>query len=263
MKIKLLKKLILPILLFCGSFIYAQSVTGVVSDASGPLPGVNVLVKGTTTGTQTDFDGNYTLDNVASDAVIVFSFLGYKTQEITVNGQTVINVLMEEDAAQLDEVVIVGYGSVVKKEITTAVVSVNAEEFNQGVITDPTQLLQGKVAGLSIYNKGGNPNSNGTMRLRGISTVGGNTEPLIVIDGVLGQSLNNVDPSDIENITVLKDGSAAAIYGTRGSSGVIIVTTKSGKNNQALQINYNGQFATSTIANQIDVMTASEFLAAG
>ncbi|MCF6295128.1 MAG: SusC/RagA family TonB-linked outer membrane protein [Flavobacteriaceae bacterium] len=263
MKNKLLEKLILPVFLLLGSIIYAQSVTGTVSDASGSLPGVNVLVKGTTTGTQTDFDGNYTLDDVASDAVIVYSFLGYKTQEIAVNGQTVINVLMEEDASQLDEVVVIGYGSVVKKEITTAVTSVNVEEFNQGVISDPIQLLQGKVAGLSVYNKGGNPNTTGTMRLRGISTVGGNTEPLIVIDGVLGQSLNNVDPSDIENITVLKDGSAAAIYGTRGSSGVILVTTKSGKAGQPLQITYNGQFATSSIGNQIDVMSASEFLAAG
>ena len=263
MKNKLLKKLLLPVFLLLGSFIYAQSVTGVVTDASGALPGVNVLVKGTSTGTQTDFDGNYTLDNLASDAVIVFSFIGYKTQEITVGEQTTINVLMEEDASQLDEVIVTGYGSSIRKEITTAITSVSAEEFNQGVISDPVQLLQGKVAGLSVYNKGGNPNSNGVIRLRGISTVGGNTEPLIVIDGVLGQSLNNVDPSDIENITVLKDGSAAAIYGTRGSSGVILVTTKSGKTGQNLQITYNGQFATSSIGNQIDVMSASQFLAAG
>jgi iron complex outermembrane receptor protein len=263
MKNKSLKKLILPVFLLIGSFIYAQSVTGTVSDASGALPGVNVLIKGTTTGTQTDFDGNYTLNDVASDAVIVYSFIGYKTQEISVSGQSVINVLMEEDTSVLDEVIVIGYGSVVKKEITTAVTSVNVEEFNQGVISDPTQLLQGKVAGLSIYNKGGNPNSTATMRLRGISTVGGNTEPLVVIDGILGQSLNNVDPSDIENITVLKDGSAAAIYGTRGSSGVIIVTTKSGKTGQDLQITYTGQFATSTIGNQIEVMNASQFLAVG
>ena len=262
MKDKLLKKVMLPVFLLLGSFIYAQTVTGVVSDATGPVPGANVLVKGTTTGTVTDFDGNYSI-GVNNGDTLVFSFVGYLTQEISYTGQSTIDVLLQEDAAQLDEVVIVGYGSVVKKEITTAVTSVNAEEFNQGVISDPTQLLQGKVAGLSIYNKGGNPNSNGVIRLRGISTVGGNTEPLIVIDGVLGQSLNNVDPSDIENITVLKDGSAAAIYGTRGSSGVIIVTTKAGKTGQALQINYNGQFASASIGNQIDVMTPSEFLAAG
>lgn len=262
MKNKLLKKLILPVFILLGSFIYAQTVTGTVSDASGPVPGANVIIKGTTTGAVTDFDGNFEIA-VNNGDTLVFSFVGYHTQEINYTGQSTIDVLLQEDSALLDEVVIVGYGSSVKKEITTAVTSVSSEEFNQGVISDPTQLLQGKVAGLSIYNKGGDPNSNGTIRLRGISTVGGNTEPLIVIDGVLGQSLNNVDPSDIANITVLKDGSAAAIYGTRGSSGVIIVTTKSGKSGQSLQINYNGQFATTSIGNQISIMTPSQFLAAG
>ncbi|MGZ0016195.1 SusC/RagA family TonB-linked outer membrane protein [Yeosuana sp. AK3] len=261
MKNKLLKKLLLPLAMLFGSFIYAQSVTGTVSDASGPLPGVNVLVKGTATGTVTDFDGNFQI-NANNGDTLVFSFVGYLTQEILVSGTTV-NVTLAEDAAQLDEVVVVGYGSTTKKEVTTAVTSVNAKDFNQGVISDPTQLLQGKVPGLSIYNKGGNPNSTGTIRLRGISTIGGNTEPLVVIDGVQGQSLNNVDPSDIENITVLKDGSAAAIYGTRGSSGVILVTTKSGKKGQALQVNYNAQFAANTIANQISVMNSAQFLAAG
>ncbi len=262
MKNNLLKKLILPVFLLLGSFIYAQTVTGVVSDASGPVPGANVILKGTTTGTVTDFDGNYSIA-VNNGDILVFSFVGYLSQEISYTGQATIDVLLQEDAALLDEVIIVGYGSAVKKEITTAVTSVNAEEFNQGVISDPVQLLQGKVAGLSVYNKGGDPNSNGVIRLRGISTVGGNTETLVVIDGILGNNMNNVDPSDIENITVLKDGSAAAIYGTRGSSGVIIITTKGGKKGQALQINYNGQFATSSIANQIDNMSASEFLAAG
>lgn len=172
-------------------------------------------------------------------------------------------MVLEEDAQALEEVVIVGYGSQQKKEITTAVTSVSSEDFNQGTVNDPTQLLQGKVAGLTIVNKGGDPNTNGTVRLRGISTIGGNQEPLVVIDGVLGGSLNNVDPNDIENITVLKDGSAAAIYGTRGSAGVILITTKSGKVGQPMQLTYNGQFATSSIANQIDIMNADEFLAAG
>lgn len=261
MKNKLLKKFLLPFALLFGGFIYAQSVSGVVSDASGPLPGVNVLVKGTSTGTSTNFDGEFQI-NANSGDTLVFSFIGYLSQEVVVSGSTV-NVTLLEDAAQLDEVVIVGYGSTVKKEVTTAVTSVGEEDFNKGVISDATQLLQGKVAGLTIYNKGGNPNSNATIRLRGISTVGGNTEPLVVIDGVLGQSLSNVDPSDIENITVLKDGSAAAIYGTRGSSGVILVTTKSGKTGQAFKVSYNGQFSTSTISNQIEVMNASQFLAAG
>ncbi|HKK12044.1 MAG TPA: carboxypeptidase-like regulatory domain-containing protein, partial [Flavobacteriaceae bacterium] len=134
MKNKLLKKVMLPCLFLIGSVVYAQTVSGVVSDASGPIPGVNVLVKGTTTGTQTDFDGNYSLDVSTPDAVLVFSFLGYATQEIPVNGQTTINVTMSEDIAQLNEVVVVGYGSTTKKEITSSVTKVDEAEFNQGTI---------------------------------------------------------------------------------------------------------------------------------
>lgn len=260
MKNKLLKKLLLPLALLLGSFIYAQSVTGTVSDDSGPLPGVNVLVKGTATGTVTDFDGNYTIA-AKNGETLVFSFIGYLTQEIVVSG-TSVNVTLTEDAAQLDEVVVVGYGSTTKKEITSAVTKVSEEEFNRGTINSPSQLLQGKVAGLSIYNRGGNPNEDTVIRLRGISTVGANSSPLIVIDGVIGASLNNVDPSDIDSMTVLKDGSAAAIYGSRGSSGVIIVTTKRGKAGST-QVSYNGSIASSSIANTIDRLDGNAFAAAG
>ncbi|WP_273568194.1 SusC/RagA family TonB-linked outer membrane protein [Maribacter halichondriae] len=263
MKITLLKSLLMLGAFLCFGFIQAQEVAGTVSDANGPLPGASVVEKGTTNGTQTDFDGNYTLTVSDADAVLLFSYIGFKGQEIPLGGQTTIDVTLEEDAQALEEVVVVGYGSQQKKEITTAVTSVGEEDFNQGTVNDPTQLLQGKVAGMTIVNKGGDPNSNATIRLRGLSTIGGNQEPLVVIDGVLGGSLNNVDPNDIANITVLKDGSAAAIYGTRGSSGVILVTTKSGKTGQPLQLSYAGQFATSSIANQIDIMTGSEFLTAG
>ena len=260
MKNKLLKKLLLPLALLLGSFIYAQSVTGTVSDASGPLPGVNVLVKGTSTGTVTDFDGNYTI-TANSGTTLVFSFIGYLTQEIVVSGAT-LNVTLEEDAAQLDEVVVVGYGSTTKKEITSAVTKVSEEEFNRGTVNNPSELLQGKVAGLSIYNKGGNPNEDAVIRLRGISSVGSNSSPLIVIDGVIGASLNNVDPSDIESMTVLKDGSAAAIYGSRGSSGVIIVTTKKGRSGST-QVSYNGSIASSSISRTIDRLDGDAFAAAG
>jgi len=262
MKNKLLTKVMLPCLFLIGSIVYAQTVSGVVSDASGPLPGVNVLVKGTTTGTQTDFDGNYSVNVSTSDAVLVFSFLGYSSQEVPVNGQTTINVTLSEDVAQLNEVVVVGYGSTTKKEITSAVTKVSEEDFNQGTVNNPSELLQGKVAGLSIYNKGGNPNEDAVIRLRGISTVGANASPLIVIDGVIGASLANIDPNDISDMTVLKDGSAAAIYGSRGSAGVIIVTTKRG-NAGKTEVSYNGSVATSSIANKVDNMSADEFLAAG
>ena len=263
MKINLLKQLMFFGVMLCSGVMLAQTVTGTVTSDDGPLPGVSVIVKGTSNGASTDFDGKYSIDNVASDAVLVFTSIGYTAKEVPVNGQSTVDVKLEVDSQALDEVVVVGYGSTTRKEVTTAVTSVGEEDFNKGVIADATQLLQGKVAGLTIYNKGGNPNSTATIRLRGISTVGGNTEPLVVIDGVLGQSLSNVDPSDIENITVLKDGSAAAIYGTRGSSGVILVTTKSGKNGQPFNVSYNGQFSTSSIAKQIELMGRDEFLATG
>lgn len=262
MKITLLKNLLVLGAFLCFTLVQGQEVTGIVSDSNGPLPGASVVEKGTTNGTQTDFDGNYTI-SVGENAVLVISYIGFKASEVPVSGQSSINVILEEDAQALEEVIVVGYGSQQKKEITTAVTSVNAEDFNQGTINEPTQLLQGKVAGMTVVNKGGDPNTNSTIRLRGISTIGGNQEPLVVIDGVLGGSLSNVDPNDIANLTVLKDGSAAAIYGTRGSSGVILVTTKSGKTGQSLQLSYNGSYATSSIANQINIMNANEFLAAG
>ncbi|REE83324.1 iron complex outermembrane receptor protein [Lutibacter oceani] len=240
-----------------------QSISGSVTDSNGaPLPGVNILVQGTNKGTQTDFDGNFSIDNVASDAILTFSYVGFATQNVPVNGQSTINVVLAEDAAQLDEVVVVGYGSTTKKEITSSVTQVGEEEFNKGTINNPSELLQGKVAGLSIYNKGGNPNDDAVIRLRGISTVGSNSSPLIVIDGVIGASLNNIDPSDIASMTVLKDGSAAAIYGSRGSSGVIIVTTKAGKSGST-QVSYNGSVAVASINNSIDTLTGDEFAAAG
>ncbi|WP_150451262.1 SusC/RagA family TonB-linked outer membrane protein, partial [Arenibacter lacus] len=262
MRIKQLKGIVLAGAILCLGFARAQEVTGTVTDDQGPLPGASVIVKGTTNGAQTDFDGNYTLSNVDSDAVLVFSYIGYLSVEVPVNGQSTIDVVLTEDAQALDEVVVTGYGSQSKKEITSAVTVVNAEDFNQGTVNDASQLLQGKVAGLSIYNKGGNPNEEAVIRLRGVSTVGANSSPLIVIDGVVGSSLNNVDPKDIESINVLKDGSAAAIYGTRGSSGVILVTTKKGTPGQ-VNVDYSGSLALSTIANHVDVMSADEFVNAG
>ena len=260
MKNKVLKKLILPILICIGGFMYGQTVTGIVSDGSGPLPGVSVNVKGTLVGTETDFDGRYSI-TAAQEAVLVFRSLGYKTLEVTVSSNTV-NVTLTEDATQLDEIVVVGYGSSAKKEITSAVTQVSEKEFNQGVINAPSQLLQGKVAGLSIYNRGGNPNEDAVIRIRGLSTVGSNQSPLIVVDGVIGASLDNIDPNDIASMTVLKDGSAAAIYGSRGSSGVIIVTTKKGRLGKT-QISYSGQVSAASIARRIENMTADEFVAAG
>jgi TonB-dependent starch-binding outer membrane protein SusC len=247
------------------SFAQDRTVTGKVTsadDGSG-IPGVNILEKGSTNGTVSDSDGNFRI-NVGSNATLVFSFVGYSTQEVAVGSQSSINVSLQSDVTALSEVIVTGYGTQEKKEITSSVVALDEKSFNKGNINDPSQLLAGKVAGLSVYNRGGDPNTNATIRLRGISTVGANTEPLVVIDGVIGASLSNVDPNDIESINVLKDGSAAAIYGSRGSSGVILVTTKRGsKRTGALSVEYNGYVAAASPFRQQPSMSASEFVAAG
>ncbi len=238
----------------------AQQISGNISDETGPLPGATVIVSGTNTGTVADFDGNYSISANAGD-VLVFSFVGFTAQEVTVGNQDTIDVVLVP-SNELEEVLVTGYGSQQQKEITSAVVSVGSESFNKGAINDASELLQGKVAGLTIYNRGGNPNASSTIRLRGLSTIGANSSPLVVIDGVVGASLDNVDPSDIESFNVLKDASAAAIYGSRGSSGVLLVTTKKGQAGVS-ELTYSGQFSTSGVANQIDVMSPGEFVAAG
>jgi len=238
----------------------AQQISGNISDETGPLPGATVVVAGTSTGVVADFDGNYSISANSGD-VLVFSFVGYSAQEVTVGNQTTIDIVLIA-SNELEEVLVTGYGSQQQKEITSAVVSVGEESFNKGAINDASQLLQGKVAGLTIYNRGGNPNSGSVIRLRGLSTIGANSSPLVVVDGVVGASLGNVDPSDIESINVLKDASAAAIYGSRGSSGVILVTTKKGGVGKT-ELTYNGQFTSSGVLNQIDVMSPGEFVAAG
>ncbi len=256
--------LFLLAMLLC-NFTFAQGeITGTVTDTESgePLIGANILVAGTSAGTITDIDGTYSLKVPEGAEQLIFSYTGYTSQTIDINGRSQIDVSLSA-GQQLDEVVVVGYGSQEEKEITSAVTSVGADEFNRGPITDPAQLLQGKVAGLQVYNRGGDPNGQSIIRLRGISTVGANTEPLVVVDGIIGASLENVDPNDIENVTVLKDGSAAAIYGSRGSSGVILVTTRSGKKNEGVQFSYSGQTGVSTAFNSVDVMTPAEFLEAG
>ena len=257
---KSILKLGLSLLLLFSGVLSAQQISGNISDETGPLPGATIIVQGSTTGTVADFDGNYSISAGTGD-VLVFSYVGFSAQEVPVGGQNTIDVVLMP-SNELEEVLVTGYGSQQQKEITSAVVSVGSESFNQGAISDVSQLLTGKVAGLSIYNRGGNPNSGSTIRVRGLSTIGANSSPLVVIDGVIGATLENVDPNDLESITVLKDASAAAIYGSRGSSGVILVTTKKGTPGKA-QISYNGTLTQSSILNQITNMSPSEFVAAG
>ena len=242
---------------------YAQQVIkGTVSDESGPLPGVSVVEKGTSNGSVADFEGNYTLSVSNSDAVLVFSYIGYQTVEFSASN-SLINVTMIPDLDELDEVIIVGYGTQKKEELTSAITNIKSEDFNAGNINDPQQLLQGKVAGLNIARVGGNPNEPFNIRLRGLSTFGANAEPLVVIDGVIGGSLDSVDPADIASVNVLKDASAAAIYGTRGSSGVIILTTKSGKGIAQSGFEYRVYVSSEEISNMLPMASYDQFISTG
>ncbi len=283
MKVTLLKGLMLIGAILSFGLAKAQDVSGTVSDANGPLPGASIVVQGTTNGTQTDFDGNYTLSNVGSDAVLVVSYIGYKTQEIAVNGRSTINVVLQEDAQALDEVIIIGYGTTTVKDATGAVASVTSEDFNGGVISSPEQLIQGKTAGVQITTTSGEPGAGVEFRIRGTNSVRSNNNPLFVVDGVplagddtsangqdlgIGSSssknpLNFLNPSDIESISILKDASATAIYGSRGANGVVIITTKSGKGGAAGgSFEFASQLSISTPANEFDLLNRNEFLAA-
>ncbi len=217
----------------------SYSISGKVTDLAGePLPGASVVVKGTNTGATTDVDGVYSLSLTNRDVTLTCSFVGMKSVEVKVNGRTEINFLLEDDAIALDEVVAIGYGSVRKEDITSSITSVKSDNFLQGSVNSPLQLLQGKVAGLGISKTSGDPSGDVSVMLRGISTLAASASPLIVIDGVAGASLNAISPEDIESIDILKDGSAAAIYGTRGTNGVIIITTKRPKSSGRVALNY-------------------------
>lgn len=269
------------LLLFCAvlgfGMAHAQSVSGTVSDANGPLPGANVLVKGTTNGTQTDFDGNYSLSNVPANAVLVFSYVGFKTAEAAVGGRTTVSITLEEDAQALEEVVLVGYGAVRKKDATGAVASVKAEDFNKGITTSADQLLQGRVSGVQITTSSGEPGAAANIRVRGTSSIRSGNDPLVVLDGVPLQGgsvapnssnnfggssstnpLNFINSADIESIDVLKDASATAIYGSRGANGVILITTKSGKSGKP-QISYSNSFSFANISERLDVVKAEDY----
>ena len=245
-----------------------QTISGTITDASNgeTLPGVNIVVPGTTIGTTTDMQGQYSL-SVPSDAdSLTFSFVGYVPLTVAISGRTTINVALSPDVTTLEDVVVVGYGTQERKQITGSVSSVKEENFVKGNVNNAAELVQSKVPGLTVSTQGSDPNSDPTIRLRGISSFGANQDPLVVIDGVIGGNLNNVDPSDISSIEVLKDASAAAIYGTRASAGVIIVTTKSGegvaqRGESGVSVDYNGYVTLETVGNRLDVLDRAEMQA--
>jgi iron complex outermembrane receptor protein len=247
------------------------TVSGKVTDEhdGSVLPGVTVVVKNSVLGTQTDETGKYSLSNVPAGATLVFSFVGKLVKEVAVGTESVVNVTLADDSKELSEVVVIGYGTQKKQELTGSITSISAKDFQQGNIQSPEQLIVGKVAGVSITSNNGQPGSGSTIRIRGGASLNASNDPLIVIDGVplSGSSLSGapnplslINPNDIETFTVLKDASATAIYGSRASNGVILITTKKGQSGTPI-INFNTQLAVSKIIKTVDALSADEFRA--
>jgi TonB-dependent starch-binding outer membrane protein SusC len=268
--------------LFTG-FAYSQDVSGTVSDSSGPLPGASVVVKGTQNSASTDLNGKYAIKNAGANAVLVFSYIGLTTQEVAVGSKSVVNVVLKDDQKELKEVVVIGYGSVKKKDATGAVDQINSKNFDNVAAASPAQLLRGKVAGVQATQSSGEPGAGISLRVRGSASLRSNSEALIVVDGVplsggdistggsdvpgLGASssrnpLNFINQNDIESISVLKDASSTAIYGARGANGVIIITTKKGKSKDP-ELTYGSSVQFGSFASDFKMLSAQEFVAAG
>ncbi len=259
------------------------TVSGAVKDTDGePLPGVSVVIKGTTQGTITDFDGKYSIPNVPGDAILQYSFVGMKAQEVTVNGRTTIDITMIEETIGLEEVVAIGYGTVKKSDLTGSVASVKREDLNHGAISSVDQAMQGRIAGVQVTQASNEPGGGLSIRIRGASSVNAGNEPLYVIDGLpidnsegitgsgtsavaeVGANLNAknplnaLNPNDIQSIEILKDASATAIYGSRGANGVVLITTKKGTH--GIKFSYDAYGGLQSIAKKIDVLSASEYI---
>lgn len=235
-------------------------IKGTVTDPSGePLAGVSVTVPGTGIGAATDIDGNFSLE-ADSKGKLKISYIGYVTMEEAINGRRVINVVMQENSEVLDEVVVIGYGTMDKKELTSAISHVSEKDFLTVSSLDPSMMIQGKVPGVSITNTGaGDPNNQASIQIRGVSSRSAGLGPLIVIDGVPGGNLTNINPNDIASFDILKDGAASAIYGTRGSNGVILVTTKKGSKDGNTHTSYSGTFAWDKVIKDLDMMSAQDY----
>ena len=263
-------KSLLLLMLLVPSLALAQStISGTVSESENgfPLPGVNVIISGSSSGTTTDFYGKYQLTANNGD-VLVFSYVGYTSQEVIFAGQAVLDVQLSEDASALDEIVLIGYGGVKKEDLTGAVDLITAKDFNQGPIVSAQQLISGKIAGVSVTSGSGAPGDGQTIRIRGNGSLGLSSNPLIVLDGIplndggIGGSrnpLNLINPNDIESMVVLKDASATAIYGSRGANGVIIITSKKGKEG-GFKFNINASTTIHTAIDQVDVLSTEEFV---
>lgn len=239
-----------------------KTITGVVNDELGPVAGANIVVKGTTNGTMTDMDGHFSISNVPAGAVLQISFIGYLTQEVKVGNQSTITVLLKEDSQTLDEVVVVGYGTMRKSDLTGSISTAKGEEIIKTQSFNALDGLKGKVAGVNIFSNTGQPGGEMRVVIRGVSTIQASSSPLYVVDGVVMSDFQLLNPNDIQSIEVLKDASSAAIYGARGANGVVLVTTKRGDGGKGVHISYDGSVSIGTMAKQMDVMDSNEWMAA-
>lgn len=259
MKNSLLKGLIVFLTILCTSLSYSQEVSGSISDSNGPLPGATILVKGTTNGTQTNMDGKYSIKNVGSNAVLIFSFIGLKTQEVRVAGKSIINATLKEDSAELSEVVVIGFGKQSKRKVTDNIASISSGQINQIPVSSLQGALTGKAAGVQITQINGKVEGGVKMRIRGISSISSSQEPLYVLDGMplindneSGSAapinpLISLNPNDVASVEILKDASSAAIYGARGTNGVVLITTKQGKSGKTkISLNTSGGWSEAT-----------------
>lgn len=264
---RLLTILVAPLLLIsAGAYAQNRTVSGVVTDASGaPLPGVTIVVAGTNIGTTTSASGAFEL-SVPPGSTLTVSYIGFATRQVPVTGGS-LKITLQASGTSLNELVVIGYGTQKKKDLTGSIASVDAKDFQKGAITSPDQLIAGKISGVAVTSNGGAPGSGATIRIRGLASLNGNNDPLIVVDGVplsnngiagVASALSLINPDDIENITVLKDASAAAIYGSRASSGVILITTKRGHGGKP-RFDFNTRFSVSQISREVSVLTASQF----
>jgi len=258
--------LLLIMTLFMTQLMAQETVNGTVVDPDGvPLPGVNVVIKGTNTGTSTDFDGNFTID-VSSSDVLEFSFVGFKNQDVQVGDSTSFNISMEEEASFLDEIIVTGYGTQTRREVTASIVKVDAADIERIAVASSIDAIKGQVAGVDIQSAGGRPGQSPVVRIRGRRSLSASNDPLYVVDGipvtssVTGGAIADIAPQDIQSMEILKDAAATAIYGSRGANGVILITTKRGKSGEKTRVTYSGYYGTSEVTNIPQMMNSEQWL---
>jgi len=251
-------------LLFCiaisliGFALNAQSVSGSISEGDMPLPSVNISVKGTSNGTTSDFDGNYTLQNINLGDTILFSYVGFQTQEVIYNGQNPLNISMIEDTGTLDEIVLIGYGTSSKRESTSAISTIKGKDIVSVIASNPTTALQGQIPGIQVESFGGQPGGSANVFIRGINSLS-NAAPLYIVDGLFVDNMDYINPKDIDDISVLKDAAAAAIYGSRAANGVVLITTSHGRKNRDLSVTFNSRIGVDAPSKRLDFIDGQQY----